>query len=125
MITNVGLAHLEGFGGVEGVKKGKQELYVHLRAGAARPWFRPMTPFSWRSALDGLQRRLYRTADHPPLLWRDGDAPDAPLFWSTDGSRHTWTVACRMGSRLPVQLEGPHQVSPTWPRRSPQAFTSV
>ena len=25
MITNVGLAHLEGFGGVEGVKKGKQE----------------------------------------------------------------------------------------------------
>jgi UDP-N-acetylmuramoyl-tripeptide--D-alanyl-D-alanine ligase len=27
MITNVGKAHLEGFGGVEGVKKGKGELY--------------------------------------------------------------------------------------------------
>lgn len=32
LITNVGKAHLEGFGGVEGVKKGKGELFDHLRA---------------------------------------------------------------------------------------------
>ena len=32
LITNVGKAHLEGFGGVEGVKKGKSELYQHLKA---------------------------------------------------------------------------------------------
>ena len=32
MITNVGKAHLEGFGGYEGVKKGKGELYDFLRA---------------------------------------------------------------------------------------------
>lgn len=31
MITNVGKAHLEGFGGVEGVKKGKGELYDYLK----------------------------------------------------------------------------------------------
>jgi UDP-N-acetylmuramoyl-tripeptide--D-alanyl-D-alanine ligase len=31
MITNVGKAHLEGFGGVEGVKKGKGELYDFFR----------------------------------------------------------------------------------------------
>ncbi len=30
-ITNFGKAHLEGFGGVEGVIKGKSELYDHLR----------------------------------------------------------------------------------------------
>ena len=30
MITNVGKAHFEGFGGVEGVKKGKGELYQYL-----------------------------------------------------------------------------------------------
>ena len=30
MITNVGKAHLEGFGGAEGVKKGKGELYDYL-----------------------------------------------------------------------------------------------
>jgi UDP-N-acetylmuramoyl-tripeptide--D-alanyl-D-alanine ligase len=32
IITNVGKAHLEGFGGPEGVKKGKGELYDFLRA---------------------------------------------------------------------------------------------
>jgi UDP-N-acetylmuramoyl-tripeptide--D-alanyl-D-alanine ligase len=32
MITNCGKAHLEGFGGVEGVKKGKGELFDYLRA---------------------------------------------------------------------------------------------
>lgn len=32
LITNVGKAHLEGFGGVEGVKKGKGELYDFLAA---------------------------------------------------------------------------------------------
>ena len=32
MITNCGKAHLEGFGGVEGVRKGKGELYDFLRA---------------------------------------------------------------------------------------------
>ena len=31
LITNVGKAHLEGFGGVEGVKKGKGELYDFFR----------------------------------------------------------------------------------------------
>lgn len=30
IITNVGLAHIEGFGGFEGVKKGKKELYDFL-----------------------------------------------------------------------------------------------
>jgi UDP-N-acetylmuramoyl-tripeptide--D-alanyl-D-alanine ligase len=30
LITNIGKAHLEGFGGVEGVKKGKKELYDYL-----------------------------------------------------------------------------------------------
>lgn len=32
VITNVGKAHLEGFGGLDGVKKGKGELYDYLRA---------------------------------------------------------------------------------------------
>lgn len=32
LITNVGKAHLEGFGGYEGVKKGKGELYDFIRA---------------------------------------------------------------------------------------------
>lgn len=35
LITNVGKAHLEGFGGFEGVKKGKGELYSFLEAAKA------------------------------------------------------------------------------------------
>jgi UDP-N-acetylmuramoyl-tripeptide--D-alanyl-D-alanine ligase len=30
VITNIGKAHLEGFGGIEGVKKGKSELYIYI-----------------------------------------------------------------------------------------------
>lgn len=31
LITNIGKAHLEGFGGIEGIKKGKSELYRFLK----------------------------------------------------------------------------------------------
>ncbi|MFC5284312.1 UDP-N-acetylmuramoyl-tripeptide--D-alanyl-D-alanine ligase [Pedobacter alpinus] len=31
LITNIGKAHMEGFGGVEGIKKGKGELYDYLQ----------------------------------------------------------------------------------------------
>lgn len=31
IVTNIGIAHLEGFGGVEGVKKAKSELYEYLQ----------------------------------------------------------------------------------------------
>ncbi len=31
LITNIGKAHLEGFGGIEGVIKGKGEMYSHLK----------------------------------------------------------------------------------------------
>ncbi len=31
LISNVGMAHLDGFGGFEGVKKGKAELYAYLK----------------------------------------------------------------------------------------------
>lgn len=32
LITNCGKAHIEGFGGIEGVRKGKGELYDHIRS---------------------------------------------------------------------------------------------
>ncbi len=31
IITNIGKAHLEGFGGIDGIKKGKGELYLHIK----------------------------------------------------------------------------------------------
>lgn len=111
LITNVGLAHLEGFGGVEGVKKGKQELYVHLAEKGGTALVPADDPdLMALSELRGLQRSLYRTADHPPYLWRSGAAPDAPLYWSTDGTR-TPGPWHEQGAPIPVSLEGPHQLA--------------
>ncbi|MCU0327685.1 MAG: UDP-N-acetylmuramoyl-tripeptide--D-alanyl-D-alanine ligase [Chitinophagales bacterium] len=38
LITNIGKAHLEGFGGEEGVRKGKTELFEYLKS-AHKPYF--------------------------------------------------------------------------------------
>lgn len=40
-ITNFGKAHLEGFGGIEGVIKGKSELYQYLRANNKKVFVNP------------------------------------------------------------------------------------
>ena len=40
-ITNFGKAHLEGFGGIEGVIKGKSELYDYLRAHKQKAFINP------------------------------------------------------------------------------------
>jgi UDP-N-acetylmuramoyl-tripeptide--D-alanyl-D-alanine ligase len=45
IITNIGKAHLEGFGGPEGVKKGKGELYDWLRDNGG-------TAFVWNDSAD-------------------------------------------------------------------------
>ena len=62
IITNVGKAHLEGFGGPEGVKKGKGELYDFLRSaqvpaiGAGSPTASPAgTAFVLHDSADLLQ----------------------------------------------------------------------
>lgn len=40
LITNIGLAHLEGFGGPEGVKRGKGELFDYLAAAGKQAFYR-------------------------------------------------------------------------------------
>ncbi|PST85004.1 UDP-N-acetylmuramoyl-tripeptide--D-alanyl-D-alanine ligase [Pedobacter yulinensis] len=44
LISNVGMAHLEGFGGFEGVKKGKAELYDYLAASGGRAFINQDNP---------------------------------------------------------------------------------
>ncbi len=45
LITNIGKAHLEGFGGMEGVKKGKSELYRHLEKNGGTAFVNLGEPF--------------------------------------------------------------------------------
>lgn len=84
LITNIGKAHLEGFGGVEGVIRGKSELYHHLilRDGvifvnsqsevlsniAKR---RVKTPFYYPAVGDYLHAELLES--HPALKLRVGE----------------------------------------------------
>jgi UDP-N-acetylmuramoyl-tripeptide--D-alanyl-D-alanine ligase len=111
MITNVGHAHLEGFGGIEGVKKGKQELFVHLAAEHGHA-FVPSADSDLVALanVDGLQRIEFGTREHPPLVWRAGEDPQSPVCWSLDGSNNAgpWHVN---GRPTPVQLEGRHQLA--------------
>jgi UDP-N-acetylmuramoyl-tripeptide--D-alanyl-D-alanine ligase len=45
-ITNFGLAHLEGFGGIKGVIKGKSELYEHLEKNQGTAFINPSDPIA-------------------------------------------------------------------------------
>ena len=44
LITNIGRAHLEGFGGIEGVKKAKGELYDYLKEHHGKIFFNANDP---------------------------------------------------------------------------------
>ncbi len=62
-ITNFGKAHLEGFGGVEGVIKGKSELYDYLQGAGKHTFFNADDPIQ-REKLEGYPNKTgYRTSD--------------------------------------------------------------
>lgn len=60
LITNYGKAHLEGFGGPEGVIKGKSELWDHLRANQGKAWVNSDDPIQMEKTTD-LDRETYGT----------------------------------------------------------------
>lgn len=111
LITNVGMAHLEGFGGVEGVKKGKQELYRHLAAQGGTALVHAGDPdLMALSELPGLTRVPYGTVEHPPHAWRQDDRVDAPVLWSDASGRQPgpWHAG---GAGVDVHLHGAHQLA--------------
>jgi UDP-N-acetylmuramoyl-tripeptide--D-alanyl-D-alanine ligase len=72
VITNIGKAHLEGFGGVEGVKKGKTELYKYLTSTGGLTFINTADPTIMELAP---KQNIYQyssddltvTQDHPTL----------------------------------------------------------
>lgn len=111
MITNVGLAHLEGFGGVEGVKKGKQELYRHLASKGGTAFVHAADPdLIALSNLEGLERLPYGTPNHPPHAWRSAGSVDAPIYWSVSAGAAPGPWHDGQGA-LEVHLHGAHQLA--------------
>lgn len=63
MITNIGKAHLEGFGGIEGVKKGKKELYDSIKANGKKVFVNGDDPVLMGLS-EGLDRVLFGTTSN-------------------------------------------------------------
>jgi UDP-N-acetylmuramoyl-tripeptide--D-alanyl-D-alanine ligase len=92
LITNIGMAHLDGFGGFEGVKKGKAELYAYIKQEDGEAFVYRDNPILMEmSAAAALEKIVYygTGADNPvsgELLKSD---PFLELSWSANNERHT------------------------------------
>ena len=73
LITNVGRAHLEGFGSFEGVQRTKQELYDYLLAHNGTIFRNADNPFL--AVMENHATQLYTTLHHATQLYTTGSMP--------------------------------------------------
>lgn len=59
LITNFGKAHLEGFGGIEGVIKGKSELYTYLQNNGGTVFVNDLDPIQIEKSKDIRKRKTF------------------------------------------------------------------
>lgn len=67
LITNIGKAHLEGFGGIEGVKKGKSELYRWLASSNGTAFINRDEAFLEDLAKPVAKKVFYKRSTQPTL----------------------------------------------------------
>ncbi|GAB2987455.1 UDP-N-acetylmuramoyl-tripeptide--D-alanyl-D-alanine ligase [Mucilaginibacter puniceus] len=100
LITNVGKAHLEGFGGVEGVKIAKGELYDNLAASGG-------VTFINSNSDDLMAMQAKRKFATPPVFYGDAiddlvsaeiteNAPLLTLQWTNNSSGESYTVKTQL-----------------------------
>ena len=70
LITNFGKAHLEGFGGIEGVIKGKSELYSYLQGNKGTAFVNDLDPIQMANSQKISDRKTFGSAksDYPITL---------------------------------------------------------
>ena len=80
IITNIGKAHLEGFGGILGVQKGKRELYDYLQAHQGVIFCNPNQPYmdEWRDIFNPI---VYGTENFSIEIVPDG----MRVHWLSEG----------------------------------------
>jgi UDP-N-acetylmuramoyl-tripeptide--D-alanyl-D-alanine ligase len=92
LITNIGMAHLDGFGGFEGVKKGKAELYAYIKENDGEAFIYRDNPILIEmSTVAELNKIIYYGTDinnqtSGQLLKSD---PFLELSWSEDANQYT------------------------------------
>ena len=81
LITNIGKAHLEGFGSFEGVIKTKTELYKHIKAHGKAVFVNQGNPLLWEQS-EGIERISYgrHCAADTPVAPAKCD-PYLGVFW--------------------------------------------
>ncbi len=81
LVTNVGKAHLEGFGSFENVIRGKCELYEYIRESKGKVFVNKDNPYLVDHS-EGMDRILYGKND--PTLFASGALVDATPFMEFD-----------------------------------------
>ena len=81
IITNIGKAHLEGFGSFEGVIKTKNELYDNLKANGKTAFVNADNPLLMDLSKD-LSRHTYGTADADCVVGPDRCDPYLAVRWN-------------------------------------------
>lgn len=123
-ITNFGKAHLEGFGGIEGVIQGKSELYARMKSIGGTCLVNGYDEIQIRQS-EGIDRILYGSESSTyPMEFSDINYPAQVSFHGIDfisqltGSFHTANIgaAIAIGKILDVSEEniakGIHSYSP-------------
>lgn len=97
LITNVGKAHLEGFGSFEGVVRTKGELYDYLRKSKGSRIFIHSDNHYLMEIADSLERTTYGSGENNDITGRvTGNSPFLSFEWHSakEGRRHE--VATRL-----------------------------
>jgi len=106
IITNIGLAHLEGFGSAEGVKKGKTELFDYLRStkntdGSNKIAFVHGGHPEILEVSEGMERIIFGTDQEKPKVLFEGEGMKREFVWAEEGYK---------SDPAPIQLEGDYNL---------------
>jgi UDP-N-acetylmuramoyl-tripeptide--D-alanyl-D-alanine ligase len=89
IITNIGLAHLDGFGSLEGVIRGKGELYNYLRETNGMIFIHKENPYL-QSIAEGLKQISYGESNDAFVSGRMVSSDPCLCFdWENAGMKHT------------------------------------
>ena len=98
MITNIGKAHLEGFGGIEGVRKGKGELFDFLRSKPDHLVFLNADDPVLTEMSEGMNTVTYGASDDAYVIGKPIESETAALRYEQGGFRSEAIVTDLVGS---------------------------